>query len=139
LFGARCAAPASGELNCQTACAVHDHGVVSPAAQRYSVCAGGANIFVRALRKVALLNGIPAEERSWRHSSIASRMHFLTALSGDPGLTRRFLRTIWKIKFALIALDVAGLAFGAAYIWNHPAYRRAVTTSIIEPLRQLFG
>ncbi len=134
LFGARCASPGDGEIDCKLPCAIHDQQAKPP---RHAVCATGARIFVGALHKVALLNGIPPTERSWRHSSIASRMRFLTALSGDPIMARRFMRGIRGIKLTLILCCTAGLAFSAYYIWRHPGYHREVVTSVIEPLRRL--
>lgn len=132
VYGAMCAGPAI-DSNCEMPCAVHgpngeDNG---------GVCARGARTFVRALRKVALLNGVPPEERSWRHSSIASRMRFLTAQSGDPIMARRFSRCVRRIKIALVACCAVGLLIAGVYIWHHPGYRKAVTKSIIEPLKRL--
>lgn len=132
MFGARCASPVAAD--CGLPCVLHD----GDRATCDGVCARGAGVFIQALRKVALLNGIPPEERSWRHSSIASRMRFLTALAGDPIMARRFLRRIRRIKLTLVLGCSGGLIFAAAYIWRHPGYRQAVTKSVIEPLRRVF-
>ena len=82
------------------------------------LCATAARIFAAALDRVAILNGIPQEERSWRHSSIASRIEFLTSLAGDPNRLRCFERTIRVIKYSLIVFCVVGLTIAAYYTWS---------------------
>ena len=134
IAGAGCAAPMEGETRCSLPCVVHDE----PKQQSADlVCATGTRVFVNALRKVATLNGIPINERSWRHSSIAYRIRFLTSLSGDPKLTLRFLRSIRWIKSGLIVSCLIGLVISAIYIWHHPGYRSEVTKSLIEPIKKL--
>ncbi|MCB9849688.1 MAG: M48 family metalloprotease [Phycisphaerales bacterium] len=135
VFGASCASPPKRSDNCRLPCCVHDG---SGAANGDAVCATGAGIFVKALGKVALLNGIPPTERSWRHSSIASRMRFLTELSGDPMMARRFAGRVRGIKRALVLLSILGLGISAVYLWQNPGYRREILTSVIEPLRKLW-
>jgi STE24 endopeptidase len=132
IFGAACAAPPHSGDNCRLPCVIHD-----PSARpgNDAICATGARTFVQALRKVSLLNGIPPTERSWRHSSIASRIRFLTALSADPIMTRGFTRCVRRTKVVLVLACVVGLGFGAVYTWRHPGYRRAIEKSIIEPVR----
>jgi len=134
VFGAMCAAPREGNGACRLPCTVHDG---PPPATALAVCASGAQIFVQALFKVAVLNGIPPSERSWRHSSIAARMRFLTAVGGDPMMARRFARCVRGIKAALIAFSAGGLALAAAYLWENPGYRREIITSILDPLRNM--
>jgi STE24 endopeptidase len=46
--------------------------------------ARGVEIVGGALRRIALLNGISTRRRSWRHSSIASRVEWLQRLSRRP-------------------------------------------------------
>jgi hypothetical protein len=92
---------------------------------------------VDALQKVAVLNGIPLAERSWRHSSIAARMRFLTALGGDPMMARRFARCVRGIKLALLLLAAGGLLLAALYLWQNPGYRREINSSVLEPLWRL--
>jgi hypothetical protein len=85
------------------------------------LCATGAAIFASALNRVAILNGIPHEERSWRHSSIGSRIRFLTSLVGDPGLGRRFERVIRCVKGAMLTLAIIGLLIWVYYWTVNPA------------------
>jgi hypothetical protein len=66
---------------------------------------------------VAILNGIPSEERSWRHSSIGSRIRFLISLAGDPARARAFERLIRRIKTTFLAAAVLGGAF-FFYYWT---------------------
>ncbi len=80
------------------------------------VCATGVAIFASALDRVAVLNGIPQEERSWRHSSIGSRIRFLTSLAGDPCRAVRFERLIGRVKIGMLTLAIMGLAV-CVYYW----------------------
>lgn len=114
LFGARCVTPSASE--CDRPCSVH----LDPCTSRPEdgrVCATAAAIFASALQRVALLNGIPSEERSWRHSSIGSRIRFLTSLAGDPALALAFERLIRRIKTTLLAAAILGGAF-FLYYWT---------------------
>lgn len=141
LFGARCVTPAEGD--CVLPCSVH--GEETDAALRRSddtgrglqpartfgsgrpdlsgsfqddrVCATGAAIFASALDRVALLNGIPQEERSWRHSSIGSRIRFLASLAGDPNRARAFQRLVRRVRMAMLALAVLGCLV-TVYYWR---------------------
>jgi len=72
---------------------------------------------VEGLDRVAVLNGIPHEERSWRHSSIGSRIRFLTSLAGDPRRAARFDRLLRVVRFSILGLAVAG-AVATAYYWT---------------------
>ncbi|MCH9058833.1 MAG: hypothetical protein IIB55_09420 [Planctomycetes bacterium] len=89
------------------------------------VCATGAAVFGEALDRVAVLNGIPHEERSWRHSSIASRIRFLNAQAGDPNLAKRFARLVRRVKRGLLASAIV-LSLAASYYWVYaePALAR---------------
>jgi len=118
LFGAQCVAPDDAG-GCDLPCNVHGCATDGPASP---VCATGATVFVSALDRVAVLNGIPREERSWRHSSIASRMRFLTSLTGDPTRARRFERVVRRIKVTLLVVAAAGSAIAGVYVWDHPIY-----------------
>ncbi len=113
LFGARCVTP--GPSECNLPCAVHpDRATTRESAGR--VCATGAEVFASALDRVAILNGIPHEERSWRHSSIGSRIRFLHSMAGDPNRTARFERLLWRIKLVLVGLAVSGSVI-TVYYW----------------------
>jgi STE24 endopeptidase len=144
LFGARCVTPTDNQ-SCQQPCSLHDHQPdqphdtspdrpdqshdhpdqprdtspdrTDPPHNPSRLCATGVDVFTSALDRVALLNGIPLEEPSWRHSSIASRIEFLHALAGDPTLVTRFETLIRRIKTALITISVVGLAATAYYSW----------------------
>ncbi len=112
LFGARCVTPSLSD--CDRPCSVHLDGEASrPSDGR--VCATAAAVFASALDRVAALNGIPSEERSWRHSSIGSRIRFLTALAGDPARAVRFERGVRRIKAGLAAAAVLAAATSVFY------------------------
>ncbi|UCC30914.1 MAG: M48 family metalloprotease [Phycisphaerales bacterium] len=114
LFGARCVTPS--EAGCSLPCSVHpDERSLLTGSGR--VCATGAAVFASALNRVAALNGIPSEERSWRHSSIGSRIRFLTSLAGDPHRGARFERLIRRLKIAMFALAIVGSAVWL-YYWT---------------------
>lgn len=118
LHGAR--SVITDEANCDLPCSVHHCTGGSSSLKgsgRGRVCATGAAIFSSALDRVALLNGIPHDERSWRHSSIGSRIRFLTSLAGDPGKTARFERLIGRAKIALVTLAVVGASL-TVYYWR---------------------
>lgn len=132
LFGAASITP---DLEtCTLPCRVHADTAVGRhddlAADREGPCAAAAAVFVSALDRVALLNGLDPEEPSWRHSSIASRMRHLTALAADPAMARRFRRRLTQIRAALIALSVLGSAASAAYVaWGDPMLLRGVAAT----------
>jgi len=123
LFGARCVTADLDE--CSVPCSVHLEVAKDPtqSAERMTqggndrVCATAAGIFASALGRVALLNGIPPEERSWRHSSIANRVRFLAAIADDPALAMKFERTVRRIKSALIATAIVG-TIGTMVYWS---------------------
>ena len=130
LFGARCATP--GESQCALPCSIHSDfaGRACRADQEQvvrttdptelggcgCVCATGAATFTSALDRVALLNGIPLEERSWRHSSIGSRIRFLVSLSGDPHRTAQFERLVRRVRIAMLIAAIIGSAL-CVYYW----------------------
>ncbi|NOX58390.1 MAG: M48 family metalloprotease [Planctomycetes bacterium] len=136
VYGAWCASPHDDNAACKLPCCVHNDIDGQPGE---GVCATGAQTFVGALRKVAFLNGIPPTEPSWRHSSIASRMAFLTAQSGDSMMALRFARKIRNIKRCLLACCLVGLIITGAYVGWHPGYRRDIVRSVVEPMRRLFN
>jgi len=112
LFGARCVTPEGQE--CDRPCSVHlDAGTSRTEDGR--VCATAAAIFASALQRVALLNGIPLEERSWRHSSIGSRVRFLHSLAGDPARAARFERLIRRTKTTLVTAAFVGGVLSVCY------------------------
>ena len=127
LFGARCVAPDAAE--CAVPCSVHVDGATSTSSDG-RVCATGATVFTSALDRVAVLNGIPHEERSWRHSSIGSRVRFLNSLAGDPARTVRFERLLRRVTRGLMAIALIGCACAAAYYveFGEPILLRANAT-----------
>lgn len=84
------------------------------------LCSTAAEVFGQTLNEVANLNGIPAETRSWRHSSIASRARFVEQLAADPRATARFERRVSRIKLGiLVAAAVSALwAAWAMRLWE---------------------
>lgn len=113
VFGASCVTPEPGE--CHLPCSVHlETGLVLDGDDR--VCASGASIFASALDRVAALNGIPLEERSWRHSSIGSRIRFLTSLADDPKQAHAFARLVGRAKLALLLIATVGSVV-SVYYW----------------------
>lgn len=143
LFGARCAAPLDSE--CQYPCSVHLNSATQGSEQHEQkgrVCATGAAIFASALERVAVLNGIPREERSWRHSSIASRIRFLLSLAADPSRTVRFERLVWRTQLAMLLIGLGGSAASLLY-WRAvgtPALIRIQTgdlpAAVVSPIAQ---
>jgi len=101
------------------------HFIPPRSARRMAVGRHGAGIFASALRRVALINNIPVTPPSrsatglwnkvthyadgivelcnnWLHGSIAGRMQYLQELSADPGLTRRFDQTMYRLFCGLL-------------------------------------
>jgi Zn-dependent protease with chaperone function len=84
-------------------------------------------VFIAALEKVALLNGIPREQpgwlSSWQHSTIAKRVDFLMKICANPALEQHFhyhLRLIkWSIVLGLLALLLlANTILGQESFWE---------------------
>jgi len=132
--GAHCVSP--GAAACTEACGVHPSDD-RPPARGHPICVTGAKVFVAALDRVAALNGIPHEERSWRHSSIASRMRFLMAQAGDPAAAVAFHRLIRNVKRTLWATVTGGLLVTAVYCLWQPYYREVILHNTVEPLSKL--
>jgi STE24 endopeptidase len=131
VFGAHCVTPASPE-HCLVPCGVHNEG--GPTVMPVSLCSTGAMIFASALERVARLNGIPIDERSWRHSSIASRCRFLTRLASDPLAALRFDRLIQCIKLVLLGVVLLG-AIGSGYAYFQPAPAPRYEARWVPPAR----
>jgi STE24 endopeptidase len=75
------------------------------------LCPTGINTFIRALEKVAFINGIsrdhPGFLQSWQHATIGRRIEFLQGMLLDPSLERRFQRRIFLLK-SLLLIVLAG-------------------------------
>lgn len=82
-----------------------------------TVCPVGVRIFADALAAVARLNGIPADARSWRHGSIASRIQFLADLAESPAREPAFQRQVRRFRLGLAAGMVAALGLAGAASW----------------------
>jgi Zn-dependent protease with chaperone function len=83
------------------------------------LCPTGIRTFVRALEKVARVNGIsrdrPGFLQSWQHSTIARRVEFLDRVLADPAEEPRFQRRVTLVKWGLFALLGALLAIVLHY------------------------
>jgi Zn-dependent protease with chaperone function len=79
-----------------------------------SLCPTGIRIFIRALEKVALVNGIsrdrPGFLQSWQHSTIARRVEFLQRILADPAVEEHFQRRVTLVKWVLFGVLGATLA-----------------------------
>ncbi len=120
VFGVRCVG--WNIQQCSDDCLYHS----TPAVNRKDgkmLCIQAADIFAEALLRIAVLNGIAPHARSWRHSSIASRMEFVRALARDPAKLRRFNRTIVLTKMVLVGGTVVGCAIGAYLYWPAEFFR----------------
>jgi STE24 endopeptidase len=90
----------------QAGCQGHDPEA-EVAANGQGLCPTGIRIFIRALEKVAQVNGIhrdrPGLLQSWQHSTIARRVEFLQGMLADPQVEPRFQRRVTVVKWALLA------------------------------------
>src|SRR5205823_11105305 len=88
-------------------CLVHDDST-EPAGRGRGLCPTGIRTFIRALEKVALVNGIsrdrPGFLQSWQHSTIGRRVAFLLAILADPSLEPRFQRRVAVAKWSLLLI-----------------------------------
>jgi STE24 endopeptidase len=75
-----------------------------PAGRRLTFCATGVRTFIRALEKVADLNGIRRDKPSWRHGSIARRVSFLERLLKEPAVEPSFQRWLLLAKIVLLGV-----------------------------------
>lgn len=77
------------------------------------LCPTGIRIFIRALEKVAYVNGIskdrPGFLQSWQHSTIALRIEFLQSMLHEPDLEPRFQRRVALVKVGLLVLLATAL------------------------------
>ena len=94
-------------------CGGHEDGTeLEPRARGF--CPTGVRIFIYALEKVALVNGIsrdrPGFFQSWQHGSIARRVAFLYSTLKDPAVEPRFQRRVRVVKWGMIGVLGAALA-----------------------------
>jgi Zn-dependent protease with chaperone function len=104
----------SRAVSCGSACC-GGHGEETALAERAGgLCPTGIDTFIRALEKVALLNGISRERpgffQSWQHSTIARRVAFLQGLASDPRREAVFQTRLAVVKWGLLLGLVAALA-----------------------------
>lgn len=111
------------------ACGGHDDGTVYPPGGG-GLCPTGVRTFVRALERVAYLNGYEAPGgrvrgvfgwvRAWQHGTLAARVNFLLSLLADPGRARRFERRLLALRVGLVAaLATALLLLGTEVGWGN--------------------
>jgi STE24 endopeptidase len=121
LFGARSVTPPIEQ--CDHPCLIHGTLAIEPGAaadaqgKSVAVCATAAHTFGDALHRIAVLNGIPVEARSWRHSSIGNRIRLLKQYAVDPSAILRLNRAVVTIKVVLVVGTAIGLAIGAWLYW----------------------
>lgn len=116
LYGARVTGDSVTE--CRNPCSVHPTSPVDRT-PRHAVCTTAAANFCDALEEIAILNGIPIHARSWRHSSIASRIAHLRKLAAEPAAAVRFERLVLGIKVTLFIGMLIGLAFASYLYWGY--------------------
>jgi Zn-dependent protease with chaperone function len=106
---------------CEWSCSGHSPAALAPAGR--GLCPTGIRTFIRALDRVAAVNGIsrgkPGWLQSWLHSTIARRVAFLEQVIADPSNAVRFQRRVTLIKWVLIvALAAVFVILGSAGFWN---------------------
>jgi Zn-dependent protease with chaperone function len=106
-----CRAVSCGEPDCPG-----HFGDEPPLPARPGLCQTGILVFMNALEKVAILNGIHRERpgflQSWQHSTIGRRVGFLHSLLLDPQAEPRFQRRVFLVKCGLFA------ALAAVLVWQ---------------------
>ncbi|HEY7310362.1 MAG TPA: M48 family metallopeptidase [Gemmataceae bacterium] len=109
-------------------CRGHEDGLVLN--QRgLGLCPTGITTFIRALEKVAVVNGIsrdrPGFLQSWQHSTIGRRVEFLQRVLIDGRVERRFQRRVAFFKWVLLLVLGAAIAFIFVEESNRPPEVRA--------------
>jgi Zn-dependent protease with chaperone function len=110
-------------VSCTTpGCREHDPGTPL-ATGGQGLCMTGIRTFIRALEKVAQVNGIsrdrPGFLQSWQHSTIARRVAFLDRVLLDQQVEARFQQRLFLIKWALlIGLGLALAVLVAIQVWR---------------------
>ncbi|HSW44848.1 MAG TPA: M48 family metallopeptidase [Phycisphaerae bacterium] len=128
LFGARSVTPPPE--GCRLPCFHHATAEIRGPDPQHPVptdpvCATGADTFADALTRIAVLNGIPLEARSWRHSSIANRVRLLRSYAHEPVKAAQLERSVLAIKALLLIGVLIGLSIGLKLYWprtgqHHP-------------------
>jgi Zn-dependent protease with chaperone function len=98
VFG--CKAVSCGRADCP------GHDPDAPPPPRLALCPTGIRTFIRALERVADINGIsrdrPGFLQSWQHSTIARRVDFLQRLLVEPRAEARFQYRVALVKWSLL-------------------------------------
>jgi STE24 endopeptidase len=118
VFGAFQVTPSAE--GCRHPCLLHGTASLAgkdPKSRKTVLCASAAERFATALERIAALNGIPAEARSWRHSSIAHRVQRLRSYAVDPRKLQALQCSVVIIKAILWVGVVAGSAGGLWLYW----------------------
>jgi STE24 endopeptidase len=118
LFGALSVTPPADR--CSRPCFVHGTALGNepdPPPRARPICATAASVFADALHRIAVLNGIPLEARSWRHSSIANRIRLLRNHGHDPFSVNRLQRTVMRLKASLIVGVALGMVIAVWLYW----------------------
>jgi Zn-dependent protease with chaperone function len=124
-------------VSCREAdCPGHAEGAELPPGGR-GLCPTGIRTFIRALEKVALVNGISRDKpgflQSWQHSTIARRVEFLQRVLQDPREERRFQRRVAVVKWAMFL--VLGAALGLL-VWKRVPVSAAPPSAHQAPAAQ---
>jgi Zn-dependent protease with chaperone function len=95
-------------VSCRLAdCPGHGEGAELPPDGR-GLCPTGIRTFIRALEKVALVNGISRDKpgflQSWQHSTIARRVEFLQRMLKDRAVEWYFQRRVFLVKWSLFVV-----------------------------------
>jgi STE24 endopeptidase len=108
VFGCRAVSCASPD------CRGHENDV-DFAQHGQGLCPTGINTFIRALDKVAAVNGIsrdrPGFLQSWQHGSIGRRIEFLQQMLLDVNVEKRFQRRVFLFKVLLLLALGSAVAF----------------------------
>jgi STE24 endopeptidase len=118
VFGARSVTPPTDE--CDRPCVVHNTAIAAESTThkgKTTLCATAAAIFADSLERIAILNGIPIEAKSWRHSSIGNRVQLLRKWAQNPELLARLERSITIIKAFLLIGTAIGLSIAVWLYW----------------------
>ena len=70
----------------------------------------GSAVMSSALQRLAFINGISVSTRSWRHSSLSSRMELLFDLAVTAGHLAHFRRRLRLIKASVIIVFILSIA-----------------------------
>ena len=128
LYGARTLTLAGWP--CEMECPRHEHDENGATRERpgqeKTLCVSAAHAFGETLNEVAHLNGIPTEENTWRHGSIAGRSRSVIKLAGNPQALRAFERRVFVMKFMIgfVALVCALWAVVDLKLWTFVGFAK---------------